>query len=100
MNAAGSGFLLRILKLLAASGAIGLACAAGAADNPAEAVELTQVDVIGTTPLPGLGTPVRDVPANVQVFTSEDLARQRGPGVVPDPAGKADHRAPTTGTAL
>ena len=77
MNAASSGFLLRILKLLAASGAVGLACGARAADNPAEAVELTHVDVIGTTPLPGLGTPVRDVPANVQVFTSKDLARQR-----------------------
>jgi hypothetical protein len=26
------------------------------ADNPAEALELQQVEVIGTTPLPGLGT--------------------------------------------
>jgi outer membrane receptor protein involved in Fe transport len=48
-----------------------------AADNPAEALETPVVEVIGTTPLPGLGTPIRDVPANVQVFTSKDLGQQR-----------------------
>jgi iron complex outermembrane receptor protein len=32
--------------------------------------------VIGTTPLPGLGTAIADVPANVQVFGNRDLARQ------------------------
>src|SRR5256885_5619572 len=56
--------------------------AAGAADdkikeNPAEALELPTVDVVGPTPLPGLGTPIRDVPANVQIYTSKDLAGQR-----------------------
>ena len=51
--------------------------AARCADNPAEALELERVEVIGTTPLPGLGTPLKDVPANVQVFGSKDLARQR-----------------------
>jgi hypothetical protein len=60
-----------------ASSAIGLGSGAEAADNPAEAVELTKVDVIGTTPLPGLGTPARDVPANVQVYTGQDVGRQR-----------------------
>jgi outer membrane receptor protein involved in Fe transport len=35
------------------------------------------VEVVGTTPLPGLGTPTRDVPANVQIYTSKDLAGQR-----------------------
>ena len=62
--------------------AVALAClvatgAAFAADNPAEALELPKVDVIGTTPLPGLGTPLRDVPANVQVYTSKELGKQR-----------------------
>ena len=47
------------------------------AENPAEVFELPNVTVIGTTPLPGLGTPAKDVPANVQVFGSRDLARQR-----------------------
>jgi iron complex outermembrane recepter protein len=35
------------------------------------------VTVIGTTPLPGLGTAARDVPANVQIFGSRDIGRQR-----------------------
>ena len=48
-----------------------------AAANPAEALELPSIEVIGTTLLPGLGTATRDVPANVQVFTQKDLARQR-----------------------
>jgi iron complex outermembrane recepter protein len=48
-----------------------------AADNPAEILETSAVHVIGTTPLPGLGTPVSDVPANVQVFTSRDIRQQQ-----------------------
>jgi iron complex outermembrane recepter protein len=44
--------------------------------NPAEALELPTVTVVGTTPLPGLGTPLEDVPANVQIYTSGDLGRQ------------------------
>jgi iron complex outermembrane recepter protein len=51
--------------------------AADAPDNPAEILELPTVEVIGTTPLPGIGTPVKDVPANVQVFTSKDFAKQK-----------------------
>ena len=47
------------------------------ADNPAEVFELPRVEVIGTTPLPGLGTAFSDVPANVQVFGNRDFARQR-----------------------
>jgi outer membrane receptor protein involved in Fe transport len=46
-------------------------------ENPAEALEMPTVEIIGTTPLPGLGTPTRDVPANVQVYTSRDLSGQR-----------------------
>ncbi len=45
--------------------------------NPAEALEIPTVVVVGTTPLPGLGTPIRDVAANVQIYTSKDLAQQR-----------------------
>ena len=61
-----------------------LVCAAGAvtaasawADNPAEVFELPSVQVIGTTPLPGLGTDLADVPANVQTFNRRDFDRQR-----------------------
>src|SRR5215471_7281884 len=38
---------------------------------------LPSVTVIGTTPLPGLGTPLRDVPANVQVFSGTEIGKQR-----------------------
>jgi outer membrane receptor for Fe3+-dicitrate len=48
-----------------------------AAGNPAEILELPTIDVVGITPLPGLGTRLRDVPANVQIITSKDLAKQR-----------------------
>ena len=57
--------------------AIALCTDPARADNPAEAFELPAVSVIGTTPLPGLGTAPRDVPANVQVFGGRDVARQR-----------------------
>ena len=45
--------------------------------NRAEVLEFPTVEVIGTTLLPGLGTAIQDVPANVQSFTQKDLARQR-----------------------
>ena len=48
-----------------------------AADNPAEIFELPTIQVIGTTPLPGLGVPLKDVPANVQTFNRSDFDRQR-----------------------
>ena len=48
-----------------------------AADNPAEILETSAVHVIGTTPLPGLGTPISDVPANVQVYSSRDMRQQQ-----------------------
>jgi iron complex outermembrane recepter protein len=61
--------------------ALGLAAALNAghacADNPAEVFKLPAVTVIGTTPLPGLGTASKDVAANVQVFGSGEFSRQR-----------------------
>ena len=47
------------------------------AENPAEVFELPSLQVIGTTPLPGLGIPLKDVPANVQTFNRGDFDRQR-----------------------
>ena len=63
----------------AARWALAWTFAAGAAfgQSPAEVFGLPSVTVIGTTPLPGLGTPARDVPANVQLFGSRDIGRQR-----------------------
>jgi len=67
-------------------GALMLAAAAAAAaahadDNPAEAVELGKVEVVGTTPLPGLGVPLDRVPANVQLFGRK---LQERPSTLPD----------------
>lgn len=64
----------------AASMVFAFACCAlssPAADNPAEVMELGRIDVVGTTPLPGLGTPLANVPANVQMFSARALDRQR-----------------------
>jgi iron complex outermembrane receptor protein len=72
---------LQFCKQLVQRLAVGAACCcaelAHAQDNPAEALELPTVEVIGSSPLPGLGIPVRDMPANVQFVTSQDFARQR-----------------------
>lgn len=65
---------------------------AGAA-NPAEIFELPRVEVIGVTPLPGLGIPLADVPANVQLFGNRDLTRQSAP----DLPAFLDHNANSVG---
>lgn len=66
----------RVAALLSWS-ALATATQSLAADNPAEVVELPTIQVVGTTPLPGLGTRLQDVPANVQIYTSKDLLKQR-----------------------
>ncbi len=48
-----------------------------APNNPATAQELQQVVVIGNAPLPGLGLPLNQIPANVQTANSEDMRRQQ-----------------------
>jgi outer membrane receptor protein involved in Fe transport len=68
----------RGVLLLAAVGAAPLARGQG---NPAEAVELGKVEVVGTTPLPGLGVPLDRVPANVQIFGPR---LQERPSTLPD----------------
>ena len=68
--------LLTGCATLLASAMQGAAAAVADPANPAEALELPTVTVIGTTPLPGLATPIEDVPANVQVFSAAEMARQ------------------------
>lgn len=46
------------------------------AENKAEVFELQNIDVVGTTPLPGIGTPINQVPANVQTGSSKDISQQ------------------------
>ncbi|MBT07264.1 MAG: hypothetical protein CMM32_10200 [Rhodospirillaceae bacterium] len=36
-------------------------------------IQLPDIEIIGTTPLPGSGVPVEDVPSKVQTFDSEEL---------------------------
>jgi len=45
--------------------------------NPAAVLELPGVEVVGTTPLPGLGVPISRVPANVQTANSREIEKQQ-----------------------
>ena len=47
------------------------------AENKAEAMELGTVEVFGTTPLPSVGLPLEQVPANVQAATGKSINEQR-----------------------
>ena len=65
-----------------ACGAIAALAAASAwADNPAEVLELPQVRIVGTTPLPGSGIALDKLPANAQVLTSRQMQQQRSPSL-------------------
>ena len=45
--------------------------------NPATAMDLPDMDVIGTTPTHGVGLPLESIPANVQSATAEDLEKSQ-----------------------
>ena len=47
------------------------------AKNPATEFEAPTVEVIGTTPVLGIGVPISQVPANVQAVTGKDIEKQR-----------------------
>lgn len=47
------------------------------AENRAEVLETGTIEVVSTTPLPGIGTPINQVPANVQVASNKAIAEQR-----------------------
>jgi outer membrane receptor protein involved in Fe transport len=49
--------------------------------NAATAQELQQIIVIGNAPLPGLGLPMNQIPANVQTADSKDMERQQSVGL-------------------
>ncbi len=46
------------------------------AENKAEILETGTIEVISTTPLPGIGTTIDQVPSNVQSVSAKDLAKQ------------------------
>ena len=62
---------MRRFLLLAAASVCAEPCLA---QNPSSELETPSVEVVATTPLPGLGTPLSRVPANVQTFTEANLA--------------------------
>jgi outer membrane receptor protein involved in Fe transport len=73
---------VRLPRRLATANVITAACAAlltqGSVAAEGDQVKvLPQVEIIGTTPLPGIGTPLRDVPANVQSFGGREFGKQR-----------------------
>jgi outer membrane receptor protein involved in Fe transport len=73
---------MRACGQAAAAGVLfALAATAAGADDPGRRMELPAVIVIGTTPVPGIGTPLEQVPANVQVIRERDLREQPGPGI-------------------
>jgi outer membrane receptor protein involved in Fe transport len=51
--------------------------AAHGAENRAAELEAPTVEVIGTTPIQGIGVPVSQVPANVQSTTGADIEKQQ-----------------------
>ncbi|KPK33473.1 MAG: hypothetical protein AMJ66_05390, partial [Betaproteobacteria bacterium SG8_40] len=55
--------------------------AAAYAEESISALETATIEIVGTTPLPGLGTPVDQVPANVQVKTGEEIETQKSTNV-------------------
>jgi outer membrane receptor protein involved in Fe transport len=65
-------FLILVPLCIATRGAL------AAGDVP---VDLGRIEVVGTTPLPGLPTPLEQVPSNVQTFRARDLETQRTGGV-------------------
>jgi len=75
------------MKTRIAAAVLAAACAARGAwggepapsANPAAQLELPTIEVVGTTPLPIIGTPVSEVPANVQSATGAQMQQQQSP---------------------
>jgi iron complex outermembrane receptor protein len=65
------------VRLAAALVALALPAAASAQ----RVADLPPVEVVGITPLPGIGNPLSQVPSNVQTFGSREIARQQLPGI-------------------
>ncbi len=68
-----------------AVGAIALPAAAQSSaaateeENPTTKLEVERIEVIGTTPLPGIGLPLNQIPANIQSVTGSQLNKLKSP---------------------
>lgn len=76
-----SSHTFRRKTLALALAAVGAAPAWALADNPPQVLETNAVEVVGTTPLPGMGVPLQEVPSNVQVVKGRELQEQQSLGV-------------------
>ena len=47
------------------------------AENKAEVLELETIEVVGTMPIPGIGVPINQVPANVQAASGKSINEQK-----------------------
>jgi len=47
------------------------------AENKSESLETSTVEVVGTTPLPSVGVPISQVPANIQATSAKTIGEQR-----------------------
>ncbi len=79
MQSTQSHLQLKPLKamLLGALAILAMQQQAAAAGNKAEALETDKVEVVGTTPLPSIGTPINQVPSNVQTGSSKQIEQQQ-----------------------
>src|SRR3954462_5455416 len=66
---------------LAVSGLAAFLGTEARAANPAAELEAPAVDVVGTTPLPGVGTPISAVPANGQTASDRQIGALPSPGL-------------------
>jgi outer membrane receptor protein involved in Fe transport len=64
-------------KLVALVAAVCALPQASFAANKAEVLETEAVEVVGTTPLPGIGVPLNQVPANVQAASGKSIGEQK-----------------------
>ena len=67
----GSGPAAVLVLLIAGAAAL-------AQENPATQLDMPRIEVIGTTPLPGIGLPPEQVPANVQTISADQVSGSRG----------------------
>ncbi|HMJ49311.1 MAG TPA: TonB-dependent receptor [Burkholderiales bacterium] len=63
-------------NIFAAASLLAMPALAEEPANPATALEAPSVEVIGTTPLPSIGTPIQQVPSNVQAATGAQMEEQ------------------------
>ncbi len=72
--------LNRMSRVMRGAVTVMAACTAGnafAQEETPRTLETPSIEVVGTTPVPGLGTPVDEVPSNVQVVTDEKLTEKQ-----------------------